>query len=103
MFELRSVFVVQLNYLFNRVAQKEVVVRLVLDFQIVRFELDFLNGLISFDWGTLLTSDDLLDWWINYLLQVGLVVGNQFFCPLSAIFYVINHLDLVKHSALQSL
>ena len=94
---------VKFDYLLNRVAQEEVVVRLVLDFEIVRLKLDFLNRLVSFNWGTFFAGHDLLDWWVNNLLQVGFVVGNQLFGPLATIFDVIDHLDLVQQGTLQSL
>lgn len=103
MFELRSILVVEFDYLLDRIAQEEVVVRLVLDFEVVRLELDFLNHLVSFDWGALFAGYDLLDWRVDNLLQIGFVVGNQLFGPLPAILDVIDHLDLVQQGTLQSL
>ena len=94
MFKLGSVFVINFNYLLNRIAEQEVVVRLILDLEVIGFEQKVLGGR-AFDWSALFAGYNRFGGWVNNLLEIWLVVGNQFLLPLTAIFDEVDQFNLV--------
>jgi len=102
MFKLGSVFVINFNYLLNRISKQKVVVRLILDLKVINFELNVL-GSSAFYWGAFFTGYNSFGGWVNNLLKIWLVVRNQFLLPLTAIFDKIDQLNLIQFCALQSL
>ena len=102
MFKLGSVFVINFNYLLNRIAEQEVVVRLILDLEVIGFEQKVLGGR-AFDWSAFFAGYNRFGGWVNNLLEIWLVVGNQFLLPLTAIFDEVDQFNLVQLGALQSL
>ena len=74
MFKLGSVFVINFNYLLNRITEQEVVVRLVLDLEVIGFEQKVLGG-CAFYWSAFFAGYNRFGGWVNNLFEIWLVVG----------------------------
>lgn len=79
------------------IPEVEVVLRLVLQLKVIRIELDLLLHGLTLRWCGLFAGNlHLLNWGVHDLLEVWLVVCNEFFAPLTLVLNVVNHFKLIQ-------